>query len=78
MANKLFLVIILFLAVSVSAQEIEKKDSLPRFGYSSLSELNVQLDDIFNDPNFDNAEWGVVYNRLKPVSIFIREMKINY
>jgi len=72
MANKLFLVIILFLAVSVSAQEIEKKDSLPRFGYSSLSELNVQLDDIFNDPNFDNAEWGVVIQSLETGEYFYK------
>jgi len=72
MANKLIVVIILSLVVFVSAQEIEKKDSLPRFSYSTLSELNAQLDDIFNDPNFDNAEWGVVIQSLETGEYFYK------
>lgn len=72
MANKLIIVIILYFAISVCAQEIEKKDSLPRFSYSTVAELKTQLDDIFNDPDFDNAELGVFIQSLETGEYFYK------
>ena len=33
--------------------------------YSNLNEFQRQLDDIFDDPNFSNAYWGVMIQSLK-------------
>jgi D-alanyl-D-alanine carboxypeptidase/D-alanyl-D-alanine-endopeptidase (penicillin-binding protein 4) len=58
--------VLIFLSFNITAQDTSKisKDSLQLFSYSSISELNQQLDDIFNDNSFRNANWGVVIQSL--------------
>ncbi|MBZ0199166.1 MAG: D-alanyl-D-alanine carboxypeptidase/D-alanyl-D-alanine-endopeptidase [Ignavibacteriaceae bacterium] len=73
MANKYFIIFILLFFSSLSAQEVVKKDSLPRFSYSTLAELRAQLEDIFNDPNFSNAEWGVFIQSLETGEYFYKK-----
>jgi len=65
--NILALTAVSFLfAINVTAQDTTrtKKDSLQLFSYSTISELGKQLDDIFNDTSFRNANWGVVIQSL--------------
>lgn len=39
-------------------------DSLHKYSYASIHELRQQIDDIFNDQSFRNANWGVVIQSL--------------
>ena len=68
------LYIILFAFISVNAQE--KKDTvnqtLPRYSVSTLPEFWIQMDDIFNDPSFSNANWGVVIQSLETGEYFYK------
>ncbi|MBI2418209.1 MAG: D-alanyl-D-alanine carboxypeptidase/D-alanyl-D-alanine-endopeptidase [Ignavibacteriales bacterium] len=43
----------------VFAQEA-KSDSLPKFTFATIPEFQDQLEDIFDDPSFNSAQWGVV------------------
>jgi D-alanyl-D-alanine carboxypeptidase/D-alanyl-D-alanine-endopeptidase (penicillin-binding protein 4) len=58
--------VLIFLSFNITAQDQIKisKDSLQLFSYSTISDLNQQLDDIFNDNSFRNANWGVVIQSL--------------
>ncbi len=69
--NKVILVVFLFSAAAVFGQEISS-DSIPKFSYATLPELWEQLDDIFNDPNFGNAHWGVVIQSLQTGEYFYK------
>lgn len=63
-----FLKIILLILVStftLSAQKDSVKLKSQTAAYFSLNELRSQLDDAFNDPNFNNAFWGVFIKSLK-------------
>ena len=76
MVTKTFtLYIILFAFISVNAQE--KKDTvsqtLPRYSVSTLPEFWNQMDDIFNDPSFSNANWGVVIQSLETGEYFYKK-----
>ena len=68
------LYIILFGFISISAQE--KRDSvnetLPRYSVSTLPEFWKQMDDIFNDPSFSNAHWGVLIQSLETGEYFYK------
>ena len=72
--RKLTLVLILVGFLSVFAQE--KKDSLkevpPKYSYSTLPEFWNQMDDIFNDPSFSNASWGVLIQSLETGEYFYK------
>ena len=74
--NKTFTLIpILFLFnICIHAQDSTKikKDSLQLYSYSTISELSEQLDDIFNDNSFRNANWGVVIQSLKNGEYFYK------
>ncbi|MBP9119754.1 MAG: D-alanyl-D-alanine carboxypeptidase/D-alanyl-D-alanine-endopeptidase [Ignavibacterium sp.] len=74
--NKTFtLISILFLFnICIHAQDSTKikKDSLQLYSYSTISELSEQLDDIFNDNSFRNANWGVVIQSLKNGEYFYK------
>ena len=60
------LLIIFFLCVGfVSAQKDTTSERKQHQGLNSLNELRDQLDDSFNDPNFNNATWGVLVRSLK-------------
>jgi serine-type D-Ala-D-Ala carboxypeptidase/endopeptidase (penicillin-binding protein 4) len=68
------LYIILFAFISVSAQENRDtvKETLPRYSVSTLPEFWSQMDDIFNDPSFSNANWGVVIQSLETGEYFYK------
>jgi len=62
---------ILFL-VSGKAQETVKDTTHKYSSSSTISEFWNQMDDIFNDPNFNNARWGVVIQSLKTGEYFYK------
>lgn len=64
MKSRLFLVIIVFLFGGFSFAQHIKNDTIPKYSYSTVSELWEQLDDIFDDPNFNNSFWGVCIQSL--------------
>jgi len=72
--RKLTLLIIIIGFLSVFAQE--KRDTLivpaPKYSVSTLPELWNQMDDIFNDPSFSNATWGVLIQSLETGEYFYR------
>jgi len=72
--RKLTLVLILVGFLSVFAQE--KKDTLrevsPKYSFSTLPEFWNQMDDIFNDPSFSNATWGVLIQSLETGEYFYK------
>jgi len=69
------LAVLLFLQIKITAQDttIIKKDSLQLFSYSTVLELDQQLDDIFNDTSFRNANWGVVIQSLENGEYFYKK-----
>jgi len=66
---------VLFFLVIISfryyPQEI-KSDTSNKYAYSSVSEFWSQMNDIFNDPNFSNAQWGVVIQSLETGEYFYK------
>ncbi len=68
----LFLLLIFFGAF-LFAQE-KSKDTLlvPKYSGTTIKDFWKELDDIFNDPNFDNANWGVVIQSLETGEYFYR------
>ncbi len=49
-----------------------KTDSIHTYSYSTILELQQDLDDIFNDNSFRNANWGVVIQSLKNGEYFYK------
>ena len=47
-------------------------DTLPKVKYTDLKDFATVLDDIFNDPAFSNAHWGVVIQSLSTGEYFYR------
>lgn len=70
----LILFLILFISSSLIAQVTEKTsiDTFPKVRYTDLREFSKVIDDIFNDPNFSNAHWGVVIQSLSTGEYFYR------
>jgi serine-type D-Ala-D-Ala carboxypeptidase/endopeptidase (penicillin-binding protein 4) len=62
---------IIFLAFS-SLYAQEKTDTLQKPEYSPVREFWNQMDDIFNDPNFSNATWGVIIQSLENGEYFYK------
>lgn len=63
--NKIKLSILVFFTLtSVIFAQINKNDTLPKVKYSNLKEFSQTIDNIFNDPAFSNAHWGVVIQSL--------------
>lgn len=65
------LLIILFLAPAVRSQDSSKSVS-QRYSYTTIPEFREQLNDIFNDPNFSNAQWGVIIQSLETGEYFYK------
>ncbi|NMB82093.1 MAG: D-alanyl-D-alanine carboxypeptidase, partial [Ignavibacteria bacterium] len=55
-------------SAQVKDSTISKKSS----ALSNLNELRDQLEDSFNDPNFNNAIWGVLIKSLKTGEIIYK------
>ena len=73
MAVKIFLTFIfLFITSSIGLPQEIEKDTSAKFAYSTIPEFWSQMDDIFNDPNFSNAEWGVVIQSLETGEYFYK------
>jgi len=76
MANRnrvLFLIIFLILYNCTSGQDFQfpqRYDKITQASY--LNEFWQQIDDIFNDPNFSNASWGVVIKSLETGEFFYK------
>ncbi|MDP2365322.1 MAG: D-alanyl-D-alanine carboxypeptidase/D-alanyl-D-alanine-endopeptidase [Ignavibacteria bacterium] len=72
--SKYFILSLAVLTINLTAQDSAKvfKDSLQLFSYSTVNELNQQLDDIFNDNSFRNANWGVVIQSLENGEYFYK------
>ena len=51
---------------------IVETDTIPNYSYSTIQEFWVQMDDIFNDPNFSNANWGVLIQSLETGEYFYK------
>jgi serine-type D-Ala-D-Ala carboxypeptidase/endopeptidase (penicillin-binding protein 4) len=60
-------------SVLLFAQEnINDTLSVPTYSGTTIKDFWKELDDIFNDPNFDNANWGVVIQSLETGEYFYR------
>ncbi len=64
-------IFLFFLCLSVFSQELSK-DTSAKFAYNTINEFWSQMNDIFNDPNFSNAEWGVVIQSLETGEYFYK------
>ncbi len=73
MVVRLFYVSLFVLVISSPffAQQAER-DTVPKYSYQTVSEFWSQMNDIFNDPNFSNAEWGVVIQSLETGEYFYK------
>ncbi|MCJ7552900.1 MAG: D-alanyl-D-alanine carboxypeptidase/D-alanyl-D-alanine-endopeptidase [Ignavibacteriaceae bacterium] len=75
MLNKLLIIFISFHFFTTYAQDssdVKLHDSLALYTYSTISEFCEQMDDIFNDPTFSNANWGVVIQSLETGEYFYK------
>ncbi len=52
--------------------QIATKEMTPKYSYTTLAEFWAQMDDIFNDPNFSNAHWGVLIQSLETGEYFYK------
>lgn len=68
MLNKIFAVLFslnLYISFAQDSSEVILSDSISLYTYSTIAEFREQMDDIFNDPTFSNAHWGVVIQSLE-------------
>lgn len=72
--TKSLLIIFVLITSTLIGQTIQKSqlDTLPKVKYSDLKEFSKILDDIFEDPAFSNAHWGVVIQSLTTGEYFYR------
>lgn len=71
--NIKFIAVSLFLLSNFIFPQESKIDTVPRYSYGTVSELWQQIDDIFNDPNFNNGHWGVVIQSLVTGEYFYKK-----
>jgi len=66
---------LLFLIIFVSALPAQQRDTVKIKGAdpNSIIELKEQLEETFNDPNFNNANWGVLIKSLKTGEILYKK-----
>lgn len=71
---KTVLILLIIFSANIFPQTTSKIafDTLPKVKYSDLKEFSKILDDIFNDPAFSNAHWGVVIQSLSTGEYFYR------
>ncbi|MBS4035682.1 MAG: D-alanyl-D-alanine carboxypeptidase/D-alanyl-D-alanine-endopeptidase [Ignavibacterium sp.] len=68
MLNKiliLFFTVIISSASSQDSLKVSLTDSVAFYTYATVPEFWKEMDDIFNDPTFSNAHWGVVIQSLE-------------
>ncbi|MHC1737376.1 MAG: D-alanyl-D-alanine carboxypeptidase/D-alanyl-D-alanine-endopeptidase [Ignavibacteriaceae bacterium] len=69
--KRLFVLVFLSLIMTGFGQEV-RFDTIPKYSFSTVAEFREQLEDIFNDPNFNNANWGVVIQSLSTGEYFYK------
>jgi D-alanyl-D-alanine carboxypeptidase/D-alanyl-D-alanine-endopeptidase (penicillin-binding protein 4) len=67
-----FTIILLSCSVSLLAQTKDTTGIKKSVSFNLLNELREQLDDSFNDPNFNHAFWGVLVKSLKTGEIIYK------
>lgn len=67
----IFVLVLFACSASVFGQGV-RKDTSKNFAYSTIPEFWSQMNDIFNDPNFNNAQWGVVIQSLETGEYFYK------
>jgi len=63
--------VVLTVSIKLYAQDT-LTDTIPKHSYTSVAEFWSQIDDIFNDPNFSNAHWGVLIQSLESGEYFYK------
>lgn len=63
---------ILILLTGQSFAQVVKQDTVPKFSFSTIPEFWRDMDDLFNDPTFSNAQWGVVIQSLETGEYFYK------
>lgn len=71
MVNKLIFILLL-LPLNLYSMDPKGKDTVHQYSYSTIPEFWNQMDDIFNDPNFSSANWGVLIQSLQTGEYFYR------
>lgn len=72
MLNKLIFILLLVLPFRLFSAEPKGRDTIPQYSYGTIQEFWNQMDDIFNDPNFINANWGVLIQSLQTGEYFYK------
>ena len=73
MKNRYVLIVIILIVASLKVFSQETvKDTTARYAYSTIPEFWAQMNDIFDDPNFGNAEWSVVIQSLETGEYFYK------
>jgi len=72
MLNKLIFILIVLVSFRIFPGEPKGKDSIPQYSYATIQEFWNQMDDIFNDPNFSSASWGVSIQSLQTGEYFYK------
>ncbi|HSR16541.1 MAG TPA: D-alanyl-D-alanine carboxypeptidase/D-alanyl-D-alanine-endopeptidase [Ignavibacteriaceae bacterium] len=72
MLNKLIFIFLLAVPFRLFPAEPKGRDTIPQYSYGTIQEFWSQMDDIFNDPNFINANWGVLIQSLQTGEYFYK------
>lgn len=73
MAKYIISCLLIFLLVqSVTIAQDTTGGTAKRYSYTTIPEFREQLNDIFNDPNFSNAQWGVIIQSLETGEYFYK------
>jgi len=75
MRNKYYVLLLIFIYSYIAFPQDEPviiTDTVQNYSYSSIQEFWIQMDDIFDDPNFNNAHWGVLIQSLETGEYFYK------
>jgi serine-type D-Ala-D-Ala carboxypeptidase/endopeptidase (penicillin-binding protein 4) len=73
MHNRLLITVSLLVLLNLNSNaQVVAKDTIPKYSYTTITEFWAQMDDIFNDPNFSNANWGVLIQSLETGEYFYK------
>jgi serine-type D-Ala-D-Ala carboxypeptidase/endopeptidase (penicillin-binding protein 4) len=67
----IFISLLIFLT-GLNFAQVVKQDTVPKYSFSTIPEFWKDMDDLFSDPNFSNAQWGVVIQSLETGEYFYK------
>lgn len=70
--NIKIIAIIVFVSSLNFGQEV-RLDTVPKYSIATVQDFSAQIEDIFNDPNFTNAIWGVSIQSLVTGEYFYKK-----